>query len=173
MDGQAIVSYALMSDTNNYVKPALKGLSDDDLTTQPNEHCNSIAWILWHQTRVEDGIIANISGKPQVWIEDRWYEKFHMEADPRYIGMGDSLEQVAAFRTSKETLLGYADAVRAHTLDVLHHLSATDLNREAATRVGPRKVGEYLGILMMDHFQHSGQIAYLRGYCTGKGWVPR
>jgi hypothetical protein len=96
-----------------------------------------------------------------------------MEADPRYIGMGDSLEQVAAFQTSKETLLGYADAVREHTLDVLNHLSATELNREVATRVGPRKVGEYLGILMMDHFQHSGQIAYLRGYFTGKGWLPR
>jgi hypothetical protein len=48
MDGQAIVSYALMSNTNNYVKPALEGLSDDDLTKQPNEQCNSIAWILWH-----------------------------------------------------------------------------------------------------------------------------
>src|SRR5215510_10935328 len=35
-----------------------------------------------------------------------------------------------------------------------------------------RKVGDLLGIVMIDHFQHSGQIAYLRGYLTGKGWFP-
>jgi hypothetical protein len=32
---------------------------------------------------------------------------------------------------------------------------------------------DFLGILLIDQFHHSGQIAYLRGYLTGKGWFPR
>jgi uncharacterized damage-inducible protein DinB len=90
------------------------------------------------------------------------------------VGAGDSLEQVAAFKPTLAHLQGYAAAVREKTLAILQSLSAADLDRELpAPGVGTRKVGDSLGILMVDHFHHSGQIAYLRGYLTGKGWLPQ
>jgi hypothetical protein len=71
-------------------------------------------------------------------------------------------------------LLGYLDAVREKSLAVLKSLSAEDLDREVpAPGGGTRKIGDFLGTIMVDNFHHSGQIAYLRGYLTGKGWFAR
>ena len=91
MDATAVVTTALTIDMNGFIKGALNGLSDADLAKQPSAQCNSIGWTLWHGTRVEDGIIANISGKPQVWVEGGWHQKFGMAADPKVNGIGDSL----------------------------------------------------------------------------------
>lgn len=174
MDTQTIIANALTLNTENFVKGALKDLSDEDLTTQPNAQCNPIGWTLWHQTRVEDGIISAISGKPQIWQTGNWAEKFGMDPGNDDRGIGHSMEQVAAFKASKDDLLGYADAVREQTLSTLQQMTPDDLDRDLPAPGGTtRKAGDYLGILMLDHFHHSGQIAYLRGYLTGKGWFPR
>lgn len=173
MDLQTIIANALTLNTENFVKGALNGLSDDDLAKQPNDQCNSIGWTLWHQTRVEDGILSNLTGKPQAWTEGKWHEKFGMDANAG-LGMGDSMETVAAFKPTKDALLGYVDAVREKTLAGLKELNPADLDRDFPTPDGgTRKGGDWLGILMIDHFHHSGQIAYIRGYLTGKGWFPR
>ena len=174
MDTQTIITNALTLNMENFVKGALNDLSDDDLTKQPNAQSNPIGWTLWHQTRVEDAIISAISGKPQTWAAGNWAEKFGMDASSDDRGMGHSMEQVAAFKASKANLLGYADAVRAKTLAALKELTPEDLDKDLpAPDGGTRKAGDYLGILMIDHFHHSGQIAYLRGYLTGRGWFPR
>ena len=174
MDTQTIIANALTLNMENFVKAALNDLSDEDLTRQPNAQSNPIGWTLWHQTRVEDGIISAVSGRPQTWVTGNWAEKFGMDADADDRGIGHTMEQVAAFKPSKDNLLGYADAVRAKTLAVLQELTPDDLDRDLPAPGGTtRKAGDYLGILMLDHFHHSGQIAYLRGYLTGKGWFPR
>ena len=173
MDLQTIIANALTLNTENFVKGALKDLADDDLTKQPNAQCNPIGWTLWHQTRVEDAIMSSISGQPQTWAAGNWATKFGMPADSDDRGMGHTMQQVAAFKASKADLLAYADAVREKTLAVLKTITPDDLDRDLQVPGGTRKVGDSLGILMIDHFHHSGQIAYLRGYLTGKGWFPR
>jgi uncharacterized damage-inducible protein DinB len=174
MDLQTVIANALTLNTENFVKPALNGLSDADLTKRPNDQCNPIGWLLWHQTRVEDNILSNISGRPQAWTEGGWHEKFGLPAEPGDLGIGHSMQQVSAFKSTIDVLQGYAAAVREKTLAVLKTLKPADLERELpAPGGGTRKVGDFLGILMIDHFHHSGQIAYLRGYLSGKGWFPR
>jgi uncharacterized damage-inducible protein DinB len=173
MDVPTVVANALTFD-GDFMKMALEGLSDEDLVKRPNEQCNPIGWLLWHQTRVEDAILSNISGKPQAWIEGGWHEKFGMPADPRDVGVGHSLEQVMALKPALAALRGYAAAVREKTLESLKALTPADLERELpAPGGGTRKAGDYLGILLWDYFHHSGQIGYLRGYLSGKGWFPR
>ena len=175
MDATAVVSTALTIDLNNFIKGALNGLSDADLAKSPTDQCNTIGWTLWHATRVEDGIIANISGEPQVWIDGGWHQKFNMPADPTKSGIGDSLEQVAAFKPTVANLQGYAEAVREKTLACLNTLTPADLDRDLAPPGGgdPRKVGAWLSVILLDHLHHSGQVCYIRGYITGKGWFPR
>ena len=47
------------------VDAALEGLDDDTLARQPADQCNSIAWILWHMTRVVDSFIhTRLRGVP-------------------------------------------------------------------------------------------------------------
>jgi hypothetical protein len=174
MDLQTVVANTLTINTDNFIHPALQGLSDADLLKRPNDQCNPIGWLLWHQTRVEDAILSLISGMPQAWVAGKWHAKFDMPANPQDYGAGYSLEQVMALRPTIATLQGYAAAVRENTLAVLKTLPAADLERELPSPAGgTQTVGGFLGILLIDQFHHSGQIAYLRGYLTGKGWFPR
>jgi uncharacterized damage-inducible protein DinB len=173
MDVATVVANALTINAN-FIQMALDGLSDEDLMKRPTDQCNPIGWTLWHQTRVEDAILSNISGKPQTWVEGAWHDKFGLAADPGDVGAGHSLEQVMALQPTVATLQGYAAAVREKTLESLKALTPADLERDLPTpHGGIRKAGDYLGILMLDHFHHSGQVCYLRGYLTGKGWFPR
>jgi uncharacterized damage-inducible protein DinB len=173
MDLQTVVANALTVNSG-FIDQALNGLSDDDLLKRPNDQCNPIGWLLWHQTRVEDAITSNVGNRPQAWVDGGWHEKFGMPADPRNVGIGHTLEQVMELKPTVDALKGYMAAVREKTLDILKSLSADDLERELpAPGGGTRKAGDFLGILMVDNFHHSGQVCYVRGYLTGKGWFPR
>ena len=174
METPTVVAKALTLNTNNCVYPALQGLTDADLLKRPGEQCNPIGWLLWHQTRAEDAICSHISGTPQIWITGKWHEQFHRPADPQDFGAGHSLAQVMALQPTLAALQDYAAAVREKTLAVLQPLTPADLERELPSLRGSghTTVGDLLGILMIDQFQHSGQIAYLRGYLTGQGWFP-
>lgn len=172
MDAQTLIASALGFNQTVFIDKALDGLTDADLLKTPNDHTNPMGWTLWHQYRVEDAILSNIGGTNQAWIEGGWHEKFGMEANPGQLGGGDSLEQVKALKPSLANLKGYAGAVREKTLTTLKSITAEDLDRELPGPGGaPRKAGEMLGILMVDHFHHSGQVTYLRGYLT-QGWSP-
>ena len=57
-------------------------------------------------------------------------------------------------------------------LPALQGLSDADLLKRPSDQCN-LKGGDFLGILLLDQFHHSGRIAYLRGYLTGKGWFPR
>ena len=69
MDATAVVSTALTIDMNNFIKEHSTGSRTRIWPSVRLISAIPIGWTLWHATRVEDGIIANISGKPQVWIE--------------------------------------------------------------------------------------------------------
>ena len=130
MDVQTVVANALTLNTDNFVKPALQGLSDADITKRPSDQCNSIAWLLWHHTRVEDAILSNVSGRPQAWVEGKWHERFGMPANTG-MGAGDTLEQVAAFKPTAANLQGYADAVRQKSLTALKALTPATSNENS------------------------------------------
>jgi hypothetical protein len=119
MDVPTVVANALTFTTNTFVRPALQGLSDADLLKRPNDACNPIGWLLWHQTRVEDAILSGISGSLQTWVADIWHAQFGRPADPHDTGFGHSLEQVMALQPTITALQGYAAAVRDKTLTVL------------------------------------------------------
>ncbi|NIO19497.1 MAG: hypothetical protein GTN76_01790, partial [Candidatus Aenigmarchaeota archaeon] len=51
---------------------ALAGLTLDDLNEQPHPDCNSIGWLTWHLTRVQDDHVADLMGEEQLWIKDKW-----------------------------------------------------------------------------------------------------
>ena len=172
MDATKIISSSLeMSDA--LVKRALDGLDEEDLVARPGAQDNPIGWLMWHKTRAEDTAIANVAGSPQLWISDRWHEKFGMDANPQQIGFSDSPEQVRQLKFVKENLVGYAAAVRARTLSILQTLSPDDLEKEIPDILGGGaiKTGAYLGRMSVDNLQHGGQICYLRGFITGFGWL--
>ena len=68
---------------------SLKGLTKDDLKWQPHPDANSIGWLAWHLTRVQDDHIASLMGEEQLWIKDGWYIKFSRPPDPKVPHQGE------------------------------------------------------------------------------------
>ena len=151
----------------------LKELTEDDLNWQPRPDCNSIGWLIWHLTRLQDDHVAALMKEEQLWTRDGWHARYNRLPDPKDRGFGDSPEQVAAFRSPDvETMLSYHRAVLERSKGYFLTLSNADLARELdETRYKPvPTVGVRLISVLADSLQHAGQAAYVRGLRQGKGW---
>ena len=151
----------------------LDGLTQDDMCWQPRNDCNSIGWLAWHLTRQEDAQIASLMGEEQLWITEKWHEKFNRPADPGDMGFGQTPEEVAAFKCpDKKTLLDYHRAVLERSKRYFPTLSKTDLDRELNEPMFQPlpTIGVRLISIMNDATLHAGQAAYVRGLRQGKGW---
>jgi hypothetical protein len=60
----------------------LKGLTVEDLNTQPAPDCNSIGWLAWHLTRSHDRNMSEVMGEEQLWTAEKWHAKFNRARTP-------------------------------------------------------------------------------------------
>lgn len=154
------------------VHEVVHGLTPQQLLYRPGEDANSIAWTVWHLTRVQDDHVADLASRPQAWIEDGWHARFGMAADPHDTGTGHTAAQVAAFQTAApETLTGYYDAVYQRTLAYLETVTPAGLDVELnEPQYQPiPTVGVRLVSVANDNALHSGEAAYVRGLVLTAG----
>jgi hypothetical protein len=155
------------------MESTLQGLTDEDLSWQPRPDCNSIGWLAWHLTRVEDGHIAFLMGEEHLWVQDGWHARFGRPADPKDRGGGHTPENLANFKSPDiQTLIDYNKAVLERSKGYFLSLSESDLEREfeVGNNRPPVKVGWRLISILEDCLQHTGQMAYVRGLRQGMGW---
>jgi hypothetical protein len=154
----------------------INGMTPGDLNTLPKPDSNSIGWLIWHSTRSQDRMNADLFGEDQLWVRQGWYLKFNRSPDQNDTGYGHTPEQVASFHTpDAKTLLDYYRAVSNRTKDYINgRLSEEDLNRlvwsptlESKSTVEQRLIG------VIYNFAHVGQAGYVRGFLKGKGWHTR
>jgi len=147
------------------VHEVLEGLDPKALAFRPGESANSIAWLIWHLTRIQDDHVADVAGVDQVYVKDGWAERLNLPFDPRATGYGHSSDDVSAVRVeSGELLIGYYDAVHAQTLEFLRGVADDDLDRIVDRRWDPPvTLGVRLVSVIADDLQHAGQAAYIRG----------
>ena len=153
----------------------LSGLTLEQLLYCPSRDTSSIAWLVWHLTRVQDHHISDLANRPQAWVSGGWHAKFNMPPEPRNTGTGHTPDQVAALRPPDgETLLSYYDAVYENTKSYLETITEADLDLvlEEPQHQPMPTVGVRLVSVINDNTQHAGQAAYLRGLIQGKGWMP-
>lgn len=146
------------------VQSTVEGLSDDELDYRPNGTANSIAWLIWHLSRVQDDHIGDVAGTEQVWAQG-WRERFALDLpDADGVGYGHNSAEVTEVRASAELLAGYHAAVAAASSDYLGELGGTDLDRVVDRRFDPPvTLGARLVSVVSDCLQHVGQAAYVRG----------
>ncbi len=151
------------------VHAAVEGLDPDDLHARPATDANSIAWLIWHLTRVQDDHIADAFGLDQVWLTQDWQKTFGLDLSRHDTGYGHSPAKVAKVRVdSGDLLTGYYDAVHEQTLGALRGLAAKDLERIVDERWDPPvTLGVRLVSVLSDDLQHVGQAAYVRGLLAG------
>ncbi|HTP14454.1 MAG TPA: DinB family protein [Streptosporangiaceae bacterium] len=144
------------------------GLTPEQLTYRPAADVNSIAWLVWHLTRIQDDHVAAAAGSEQVWISAGWAERFELPFSPAATGYGHGPQEVAAVVVKSGGLLtGYHDAVCGRTTSYLRDLTDADLDRVVDESWHPPvTLGVRLVSIISDDLQHAGQAAYLRGIIT-------
>ncbi|MDG9717981.1 DUF664 domain-containing protein [Streptomyces sp. DH24] len=147
------------------VHATVEDLGPDDLNARPADDTNSIAWLVWHLTRVQDDHIADAFALDQVWLTRDWAKRFGLDLPRHDTGYGHSAAKVAKVRVdSADLLTGYYDAVHEQTLGALRELTARDLERVVDERWDPPvTLGVRLVSVLSDDLQHVGQAAYVRG----------
>ena len=147
------------------VDRAVTGLTAEQLHRSPGQGANTIGWLVWHLTRVQDHHLAEILEAEQLYVADGWADRFGLEADPADIGYGHDTRAVEAVRPDgPELLVDYYRAVQGRTDRFLAGLTAAELDRIVDRRWDPPvSLGVRLLSVADDSLQHVGQACYLRG----------
>lgn len=145
----------------------VRGLTDEQLAHLPAPGANSIAWLVWHLTRVQDDHIADASGIEQVWTAQGFAPRFDLPLPLEDTGFGHTADQVASVHADADLLADYLAAVYEQTVTWVENLTESDLERVVDTRWDPPvTLGVRLVSVIDDDAQHLGQAAYLRGLIT-------
>jgi uncharacterized damage-inducible protein DinB len=147
------------------VHRAVDGLTAEQLAFRVDSRANSIAWLVWHLTRVQDDHVADAVRAEQVWTSRGWVERFGLPFHPAATGYGHRPGEVAAVQVeSGDLLLGYHDAVYEQTIRYVERLTDADLSRIVDESWDPPvSLGVRLVSVIADDLQHAGQAAFVRG----------
>ena len=152
------------------VSSTVDGLSEADLTFRPDGTGNSIAWLVWHLTRVQDSHIAEAAGTDQLWTGAGWADRFALALPTDATGYGMTSDEVSLVRgITSEQLAGYLTAVHDRTVEYLSTLGDGDLDRIVDTRWDPPvTLAARLVSVISDDLQHAGQAGYVAGLAKNR-----
>lgn len=162
-------SSAVLADSFGRIRESVHhvadGLTAEQLAYRVDEAANTIAWLVWHLTRVQDDHVAEVMGAEQVWTAGGFDQDFGLPFSSAATGYGQSPDEVGAVRgVSAKQLVAYHEAVSGRTLDYVATLSDTDLDRIVDTSWDPPvTLAVRLVSVIADDLQHAGQAAFVRG----------
>jgi len=146
------------------VHEVVEGLDGEALTGRLDPDANTIAWLVWHLTRVMDDHVAHVAGTDQVWLADGWVDRFGLPFEPTEHGYGHTSDQVAAVDVDGQLLVDYHDAVHDRVVAYLRALDDAELPRIVDQRWDPPvTLAVRLVSVVNDATQHVGQAAFIRG----------
>jgi uncharacterized damage-inducible protein DinB len=143
----------------------VQGLSPDQLAVRLDDQANSIAWLVWHLTRIQDDHLADVAGVEQVWTSGGFAERFALPFDAAATGYGHTAADVAAVTVDSAQLLSdYHDAVHEQTVRFVARITDAGLDRIVDEGWDPPvSLGVRLVSVVNDNTQHAGQAAFVRG----------
>jgi uncharacterized damage-inducible protein DinB len=152
------------------VHSALREATIERLTFRVDPEANTMAWLIWHLTRVQDDHVADLADTEQVWTAGGWFDRFGLPFDREATGYGQSADEVGQVRAEAELLGEYYDAVHIRTIDFIHTLTEADLARVVDTSWDPPvTLAVRLVSILSDDLQHAGQASYAHGLAAHAG----
>lgn len=146
------------------VHASVEGLGVEDLSYRIEGRANSIGWLAWHLTRVQDDHIAGLAGTGQVWVGEGWAGRCALPFADDDTGFAHGTGEVSALRLEADLLLGYHDATHTRTQAYVDTLAVADLEQIVDTRWDPPVTRAVrLVSVVDDDLQHAGQAALVRG----------
>lgn len=109
----------------------LEDLSKSQMCFIPHDCEHSIAWVLWHLSRIED-VTMNIlvAGSPQVLLCEDWLERMEISIQSTGNGMSaDGMMELSA-NINLAALRSYRFAVGRRTREIAKQLCPEDLGRK-------------------------------------------
>jgi hypothetical protein len=98
-----------------FVEELFAGLTDAQVRARPHG-LNSVAWLVWHATRVEDGAVGRfVTDRPQVLDEGDWRHALGIERRDVGSGMTGTEVEALSARIDVPALRGYVRAVAERT----------------------------------------------------------
>ena len=155
---------------HEFLMQAIDDLTSEELRWQATPEANTIEWILWHMFRVEDTWIQFfIQNQTEIW--EQWTDVFGLPA--RDNGFGHTPEQVSNFPNLElAKLLAYGAEVRQGTLTYLSDLDSNKFNLVPRERRPNITVADVFRHVVGEFYQHTGQIAYIKGMMRGSDAFP-
>lgn len=158
----------ILVETFSRIRPAvhsvLSGVDADLLGTRLDPEGNSIAWLVWHLTRVQDDHVSEVAGHEQTWTAGGYAAEAGLPFPDEATGYGFDAEQVGRVQVGADLLLRYHDAVHEKTITYLRGLADADLDRIVDdTWDPPVTLGVRLVSVADDDLEHVAQAAFLRG----------
>jgi hypothetical protein len=143
---------------------AIEGLTPGQLLHRVDPEANTIAWLVWHLTRIQDDHVAALAGTEQVWHRDGWMARMALPFGPDEHGYGHTAQQVAAVDVPASLLLGYHDSVHEQTVGYLERLDEEAYD-EVVDRSWDPPVTRAVRLVSVvdDNLEHAGQAAFVRG----------
>lgn len=105
-------------------------LSPTIITYRPTSSFSSIAWDIWHITRIEDAITNILIADSDQILTREWLDKMHIQTtDTGNAFTKDDVDKLDGIINTSE-LLNYRRAVGKNTHKVLQNIKATDKKRK-------------------------------------------
>ena len=146
------------------VADTVEGLSEDQLAFRPGAGANSIAWLVWHLTRVQDNHVAEAARRARDLDRGRLGRPVRAVAGPRRHRLWPQRRRGGEGPHLRRALTGYADAVGERTRRYLSSLDDEALDRVVDERWDPPvTLGVRLVSVIGDDMAHLGQAQYVRG----------
>jgi Protein of unknown function (DUF664) len=147
------------------VHTVVPGMTPEQLAFRLDSEANTIAWLVWHLTRIQDDHIADAAQTEQVWESGEWAGRFGLPLGRLATGYGHSSADVATVRVeSGDLLTAYYDAVYEQTIGFVSGVTDASLDRVIDERWDPPvTLGVRLVSIIADGLQHVGQAAFIRG----------
>ena len=150
---------------------AISDLTSEQLHWRANDKGLPASFILWHYVRTEDNIIQFVlQGKPTVWLEGGWHEKFGLHRTGQ--GTGMSLEDAQGLKLEPpKAFYDYMQAVWQSTDAFLAAADDAFLQKMTTVKpLGEMPIQSAIGNMCLTHgFTHLGEISHLRGLMGLKG----
>ena len=163
-----------------YPQLLCKGLTDEQLHWQPEEHPNHIMFAMWHAYRSEDEIIHGLlMQKPSVFVSGGWAQRLPVAepGDPPF-GTGLQRDQIAAICLRLDDLMDYAAAVCAAIQSYADALSQEEGAQQVPLpffepvypMLDSMSRSEVLTFFCVGHTaEHLGEVQYIKGLMGLKG----
>lgn len=113
----------------NEVDYLLNDLVPDEYSIMPTSKDETIAWVLWHISRIEDLTMGILVADGNQLLNDEWKRRLNVSISDTGNALSDDEIMELSRQLNIKELISYRNAVGQRTRDIVRSLSAKEMKR--------------------------------------------